>query len=338
MDGTNERQISPDKFYSTEDDRASEPPTASVSPDGRRVIATSAQQGTWLFFLDGRLPNQVGKGSLTVTWSPDSQRVAFVADGRLQVRRLTRDAQPQVIAEPAGVLPRAVAWSPIGEQIVYVTDISIDRVPKLEVWLIQSDGFNRRSLGRFNLALDKVLPTSLQWSPNGMALYLGITRPPLLISPNASLLVPLEDATISEAWTVWAGDSRTLLLCFGASDQRRLVALHSDGADQATLSRGSDYAAAAWSPDGRRVAFIALDPANPDATQLWLADRGGSQTTRMAADGKFAPAGPVAWSTDGRFVVSSARGQTPAVWRIDTLTGAALRLVADGTLLAVAPG
>jgi dipeptidyl aminopeptidase/acylaminoacyl peptidase len=336
MDGTNERQISPDRFYAVDETKASDPPAASVAPDGNRVIATSADQGTWLFFLDGSLPFQINKAPLTVTWAPDSERIAFVADGKLQTRELTRDAQPEVLIEPTGLLPRAFAWSPIGEQIVYVTDISIDRVPKLEVWLIQSDGFNRRSLGRFNLNQDEVLARDLQWSPNGTALYVGIARPPLLISPNAGLLVPLEDATISGTWTVWAGDSRTLLLRFGPPDQRRLVTLKFDGTDQATLSRQGDYASAAWSPDGQWVVFITFDPTNPDATQLWLAGRDGSQRTRLAADSGFEPAGPVDWSKDGRYVVSSAQGETPAIWRIDTLTGAVVRLVDEGNLVAVA--
>jgi Tol biopolymer transport system component/imidazolonepropionase-like amidohydrolase len=56
----------------------------------------------------------------------------------------------------------------------------------------------------------------------------------------------------------------------------------------------------AWTPDGRRIAFVAASPANPRGGRIWIVDRNGGRATPLFADSAMAIA--PAFAPDGKRV------------------------------------
>ena len=146
----------------------------SWSPDGRKIAFTGFRDaglgdGKWdidIYVMDPdgknrkRLTRVPGSNS-NPSWSPDSQRIAFVnsgngaseiyvmnADGTRQ-KRLTHDGVRENKREPS--------WSPDGQSIAFV----YNDLRSIQIYVMDSDGKNRRKLtdGRFDW--------SPAWSPDG---------------------------------------------------------------------------------------------------------------------------------------------------------------------------
>ncbi|HVR29656.1 MAG TPA: protein kinase [Thermoanaerobaculia bacterium] len=76
-----------------------------------------------------------------------------------------------------------------------------------------------------------------------------------------------------------------------------------------------DAAAAAWSPDGRRIAYWGLSKSEAGQRDLWTVPADGGQPAELTGD-PAADWNPV-WSADGTAIFFlSARGGTPNLWRL----------------------
>jgi hypothetical protein len=101
------------------------------------------------------------------------------------------------------------------------------------------------------------------------------------------------------------------------------------------------FSAQAFSPDGSRIAFAAVDltqpleggslppgapgvfAAHPFAQDVWVVNADGSGLRRLAEVAENMPS--IAWSADGAFIYVLGPG---AFWRIDVATGEALKVAA----------
>ncbi|MHB1263930.1 MAG: prolyl oligopeptidase family serine peptidase [Gemmatimonadaceae bacterium] len=81
-----------------------------------------------------------------------------------------------------------------------------------------------------------------------------------------------------------------------------------------TLTRGlADDGSPAWSPDGRRIAFVRRTPAEPKAADrgdVYVIEARGGATPVRLTDYEGGDAGPLAWSPDGR-TIAFLRGDLP---------------------------
>lgn len=84
-------------------------------------------------------------------------------------------------------------------------------------------------------------------------------------------------------------------------DQRSLWSVPVTGGPPAELTAGPDDSAAAWSPDGSRIAFLRT---RGDARQVWLLPVGGGEAHRLSR--LHVGAGRPVWSPDGRRIAVSA--------------------------------
>jgi TolB protein len=217
------------------------------SPDGRSLLFVRIGAGDrtdiWRVDADGsglqRLTSDGHSflGYLDRVWSPDGRRFVFVSCAGRKCRKHRNDIF--VMSSSGGRRRRLTwsndnntpTWSPDGGLISYftATDTDLEHTSSAEIYTIRPDGTGRRSVTR-SRSHDLQLSgngTSMSWSPGGR-------------------------------WIVFDADSNGVL-----EGESELWIVGRDGLRAHTWLRGSQRARAAdhvpaWSPDGRRIAFVRL--------------------------------------------------------------------------------
>ncbi len=132
--------------------------SAAMSPDGKLILfaaETGAEPGLWIRPMDHESPKRIpGAERATIGfWSPDSQFLAFAADG--QLKKVSVDGGDPVVLCP---LPNSNtnlfaggSWSPDGESIVFSSGARL--------YQVSADGGISKPL----FPEDQDLPGSFQW-------------------------------------------------------------------------------------------------------------------------------------------------------------------------------
>jgi len=175
-----------------------------------------------------------------------------------------------------------------------------------------TDGTHEQPL----LSQDAELP---RWAPDGRRLSVSVHSPQGLIfvglvNPDGSDFVRFNspDPTLQLGCAAWSPDG-SRLVCEGwdNSDPTRTgiyTVRVADGADltRVTTSHGSAHDIPGdYSPNGRQIAFIRIDPAAEEHGTLMVVDVDGKHE-RALTDRKVGAAGR--WSPDGRTILSEADG------------------------------
>ena len=225
------------------------------------------------------------------TWSPDGRRIAFSWVGRIAGRLLVRLLVTDL--ETGGIIP------------IY------DNPPDVPPGIAPN------------------LPHYVAWSPDGARLaFLTMTAAgqTLFLAP-ADGSAPVQPVAVGAPFfPVWAPDSRRLLIHL--ADE-----LYEVRVGEAPRSLGvvsTAYRVPAWSPDGRRIAYVE-DTAGE--SRLVIVDR---ETSDRREVGAVAPGVALSWAPAGDRIAVS-RPPTPgAVYRgieiVDAVEGARRRLMADDLL------
>lgn len=229
----------------------------------------------------------VGRGYSAVP-SPDGARVAFYrreligggCDG-LYVGG-TDGSTPQLIERSCNIGgPGATTlWSPDGRRIAYVR-----HGPELAIADLR-DG-NVRTIPE---------AAALSWSPDGSIVFERRGSLYRLSSQAESLPVRLPFRGCAPDWSP---DGR-FVACFDSETERpeaKIFVARPDGSERRLLVRGT-ISSIAWSPKGRRIAFLRRPEPNR-APALFIINRDGSGLRRLA---RAFPRGVLSWSPDGRFV------------------------------------
>jgi TolB protein len=261
------------------------------SPDGRKIAYVSRRdQNSWDLYVvdaDGSGPRKLTSvASASTAWSPDGRKIAF--QGARLPRREPQEVGPgrpsglfHINADGSGrqMLARPGAhptWSPDGRKIAFLGGG--------EIYVVNADGSGRRRLTQRGGP-----PT---WSPDGRKI---------------AFLSPTCDHGCYHVYVVNADGSGERRLTRKRDAGVRFRANGDPAATQANLTL-------AWSPDGRRIAFVrrrvTFDQTTPDVGSVWVMNADGRQQRRLTREtsprtllGPAAPYARLAWSPGGRKLV-----------------------------------
>jgi TolB protein len=293
----------------------------AVSPDGGQIVYSAEEESgavnLWLMDADGqnKVPMTEGEAQCSAAaWSPDGEFVAYerrsLASGRLgdppgpgtpRVWLLdpqTGETRPLFADDQT--LGYAPVWSPDGGKLAFFDPtnggIAIYDLQSGELSFIPNEmgGVGSWSPDGEIIAYPQFFLQGRQFYSH-LVLYTltdGSTR-------DLSALARLTpNGEVEDGASIWSPDGRWL-----AVPRRRLRTdewvpsfqlwlVRPDGSESRPLTDESDYhhGSAAWSPDGRTLAFVRMNVVQKDARpEIWLIDVDGSNSCRLV-EGGFQPA------------------------------------------------
>jgi dipeptidyl aminopeptidase/acylaminoacyl peptidase len=127
------------------------------------------------------------------------------------------------------------------------------------------------------------------------------------------------------SWASWSPDARRLVVQGSSNNQSVIIRMNSDGSDKVNLTpEDGTFTRPMWSPDGRKIAFVAYHAGQGSA--IWVMNADGSNKTLLAADNAneaqatWRPDGEqIAYTTDAGISVMNSDGSNQH--NISTLAG-----------------
>lgn len=272
------------------------------SPDGRRV----AVSGPWLGgsprpYLEGPLAGGAGIWEVEIAsgesrrvtsegvaarapaYAPDGRQLAFfVADsGTFRLDVQNENGTRRTVSREPGIEPRRVRWSPGGDSLCFVAAgrlrcISVTGGASLEVPFEAELRLPRERYAATPVRFAEPGETveargfsGLSLSPDGLRIAM-LALGKLWLVPERGAAEPVADVPPTALGLAWSPDSRQLVWgAVGAPTAEDLwITDLASGASRRLTALPDEEAKAAWSPDGKWIAFL-----------HWL--RSGDQTTHL---------------------------------------------------------
>ena len=239
------------------------------------------------------------------TWSPNSQRVAFVGvSGGSATRQATlytaptASGKPVVVFQSATQTPFYLYWSPNSQWIGFLAQNDT----QMALMLARSDGSGGAR------QLDTGSPFYWAWSPDSRSLLLHVggsardsdsARLALLPRDSAGSAHTLQSAPANFESPHYSPDGSTMLFAAtsGSLDDALYLA-DAQGGNPRSIVTYRGAIAFAWSPDGKKIATL-VTPENsnlPDLGPIWVSDADGNNRRQLTHEDALA----FYWSPDSQ--------------------------------------
>lgn len=287
--------------------------TLAPAPTASATSTPEAPEGTILVHFSGRLwamsPDGSGRRALTgpdyTVWSfdlsPDGRQVAFCAQQEDKQAVYVMDANGTGLSRlsPASENDCYPAWSPQGDRIALLREVTGG---SQIIHTMSPDGSNVTPVAEAE---------SMVWSPDGQRIALlthrgGEQATIRVINADGTDERVLLEGPLALGWTnlSWSPDGSRVLVNTMDVD---ILTVSADGSEQTKIARGEWPA---WSPDGRRIAFVQREWEEDGEITSWAVltmdpDGTGQESVlgpeQMPEDTYFC-ARP-SWSPDGRRIL-----------------------------------
>lgn len=268
------------------------------SPDGTEVIY-SMQGSLWRQKLGTDEARQLTSGGgydYQPDWSPDGRWVVFSSyrNDAMELRLLDLQGETNQVLFGHGFVNVEPRWSPDGSQLAFVSTAFEGR---WHVYLARFASGELRDVRRITEDRDSKLPRyyysrydhylSPAWSPDGHHLILISNRDKIwgsggfwrmeAVGSGAMRLIHDEETTW-KGRPDWARDGRVVYSSYIGRQWNQLWLMTGQGGDALQLTYGDfDATNPRWSPDGRRIAYIANEHGNTELRILAIP--GGATST-----------------------------------------------------------
>ena len=279
------------------------PPDLTWSPDGRFLAYTSNRDGNAKTFImntrttEYRRLTDHNERELYPAWSPDGKWIAYVTGDAERSRIYKTDvngAHPVELTAP-GYYGRP-AWSPDGKQIAFVS-LSHDKVGMRNgLYVMNANGKRLRRIADRNRGM---FTSKCDWSPDGkqiaFSLYIHQTQ-------RYHLCVIDEDGENFRQLT--QGDPIVKPL---KAEKQKLVNVHLPRIPLPEVN------SPAWSPDGKRIAYVYSDTILGQTADIYIIDAKGNERGTPLVKEAGIDVSP-AWVPEGFLSVSPSVEQQTTLW------------------------
>jgi Tol biopolymer transport system component len=280
------------------------------SRDGRTIVFVSWRDGNseiYAMDADGGSPRNLTQDpakDLRPAWSPDGHSIAFVRsrDRQSEIYVMNADGSGKRNLTRNRANDDYPTWSPDGRRIAFLRGhVRISWVSYL--YVMNSDG---SGLHRLTLRVPEGTPETtgpskggqVVWSPDGRTIHFGR----YLVRTDGSGARRLPYVPLTAVWSpdgrriAFARQSPTLRGPCCYSHRSDIYVMNADGSGTRRLTHNaSQNAEPAWSPDGRRIAFVSRRDGNAEV-YVMNADGGGLRNLTRHPAKDLHPS----WSPDGR--------------------------------------
>jgi TolB protein len=212
--------------------------------------------------IDGSNPLQITHESEEATqprWSPDGSKLVYLVGPRLQGKIKVCDADggnAHLLLDGEGP-QRSPCWSPDAKQVAFAMQAAA--TGNYHIFVVNGDGSDLK-----NLTSTLRYAACPAWSPDGTKIACSSTRPSgrlglFLMNADGSDVVDLA-ARDMDGWVYpcWSHDGKQIAYGFAEGNEKcQLRQINVDGSGDAPLVEGPESCSfAAWSPDGRYLAYV----------------------------------------------------------------------------------